>query len=269
MEQIFPPSKMLKSRPPTEGSLTEISWQSRVRVVLVETQDNLNIGSCARALSNLGFSRLYLVAPKNYDIRTAGKTACWARPLLLEAPVCATLEEALVGVQEVVAFSGRTCDSRHGQYTLPEWTTLYHQHGHPEVALVFGSEDDGLRKEHLEHARYVVRIPSFYKNPIFNLAQSVLLACYELSRPLVGGLTVASTNDEAKWEEYPILDEIVESVCLQTGYYRDGTPHPTPATVKNLLRRTRATSQEIRILIGLFSKINRTLKRQIGDTPGE
>ena len=257
---------MLKDRPLTEGSLLGAEWQSRVRVVLVESQDSLNIGSCARALANLGFSRLYLVAPRDYDVRAAGKTACWARPLLLEAPVCSTLEEALQGAQEVVAFSGRTCDARHGQYTLPDWSKLYHQHNCPEVALVFGSEDDGLRKEHLEHARYIVRIPSYYKNPIFNLAQSVLLACYELCRPAMEQLAESPKNTEARWEEYPVLDDIVQQVCLQTGYYREGTPHPTPATVKNLLRRTRATPQEMRILIGLFSKINRTLKRQTTGT---
>ena len=38
-------------------------------IILIEPQESLNIGSVARAMQNLGFSHLHLVAPRGYDLR--------------------------------------------------------------------------------------------------------------------------------------------------------------------------------------------------------
>lgn len=250
---------MLKDRPATPGSLPEVSWQNDVRIVLVDTQESLNAGSVARAMSNLSFSNLQLVNPRNWDLMTAGKTACWARPVLEAAGVHSSLEEATKGTQEVVALCGRATDNRHGNISLPEWVQQYHERGRPKLSLLFGSEDEGLSREQVAHARYVIRIPSNPKNPMFNLAQSVTITLWELSRPEFDNLVPAKSEKEVNWEEYPILDQIVEEVCTISGYYRDGTPHPTPTVVKQLLRRMRPNDHELRVMLGLFASVKRKL----------
>ena len=45
------------------SALTTLAEFDRVRVVLVATRNPLNIGAVARAMSNFGFLRLYLVNP--------------------------------------------------------------------------------------------------------------------------------------------------------------------------------------------------------------
>ena len=48
-----------------------MSWQDRLRVVLVQPRNPLNIGAAARAMLNFGFSNLWLVDPYDKAFRDA------------------------------------------------------------------------------------------------------------------------------------------------------------------------------------------------------
>ena len=228
-------------------------------VVLVEPQESLNIGSVARAMSNLGFTQLHLVAPRNFDVARARITAC-AGEGLLDRVVCHdSLEACLAPMQLVVGFSGQHGKHRPEHVLLPEWVTRYRGAPASSVALLFGPEATGLRTEHLAHCRWTVRIASASENPSFNLAQAVLLVLHELTR--ISWEHGTTPRERASMEQHYQLDRIVEEVLTRSEFYREGTPGPIPDLVKNMLRRVEPDPREMSVLMALFARINTALKR--------
>ena len=78
-----------------------------IRIVLVNTSHPGNIGGVARAMKNMGLTRLYLVAPKQYPDEQANWRAASAADVLEGAVVTSTLEEAIGDCQFVVGTSAR------------------------------------------------------------------------------------------------------------------------------------------------------------------
>ena len=130
------------------SSRTAVSLQN-VRVVLVNTSHPGNIGGAARAMKNMGLSRLVLVDPIEFPSSEAVARASGATDVLDDAQVVATLEEALVGCS--VAFGTSARDRRIPWPLLDPRETgavCVEQVGaDAEVALVFGREYAGLTNE--------------------------------------------------------------------------------------------------------------------------
>ena len=79
-----------------------------VRFVLVEPQFGGNVGSAARALKNLGFSRLVIVRPGCNPLGSQARTmAVEAGELLRRAEGHDRLDDALAGVGAVVGTTRR------------------------------------------------------------------------------------------------------------------------------------------------------------------
>ncbi|MES2463292.1 MAG: TrmH family RNA methyltransferase [Armatimonadota bacterium] len=257
-------------------------------VILVEPADSLNVGAVARAMMNLGFRHLHLVDPLNYDRPHARVTARRADPLLESMVFHDTFEQAIADMDEVVGLALRSGERPAHFVTLPQWTNaLPDKMGSPEetprkIALVFGPENSGLRNEHLDQCRWVIRIPSTEEFSAFNLAQSVLLVLYDISRVLSAELpheplpVVPPENRRSArkspairptWNEYFQLDRHLDGVMAETGFVREGSPQPVPALLKSLFRRLELTPQEMGILLAFFARIHAMLRR--GGVPGE
>lgn len=256
-----------------DGPMTKVLHKTQFdnfHVVLVEPEESLNIGAVARAMKNLGFSQLELVAPRDYRPERAAITARWATDdILASARVHATLEAALSPMQEVVGFSGREGKDRYN-LMLPDWAASLESKPPVRTALVFGPEDTGLRHDHVEHCRWLVRIPSTAEYPSFNLAQAVLLALFEITRKNWDVPAKEPSEHAPDWNQFYQLDRIVDKVLSDSGFYREGTPEPIPGLVKNLFRRIQPDKREIGVLLALFARIDRELlhRKQADEKPG-
>ena len=234
-------------------------------VILVEPAKSLNIGAVARAMMNLGFRNLHLVAPPQYDRERANVTACWAEPLLDTMQFHETFEDAISDMEEVVGLSGRSNKNQPHFVTLLDWTENLPSRPLRKTALVFGPEDNGLRQEHLNQCRWIIRIPSSEENPSFNLAQSVLLVLYEITQALPDAAlmpSVPAREAPTTWNDLYQLDHLLDSVMREGEFIRSGSPGSTPDIVKNFFRRMEITPQERAVLMGLFGRINSTLRRR-------
>jgi TrmH family RNA methyltransferase len=236
--------------------------QSAFHIVLVEPAKSKNIGAVARAMGNLGFEHLHLVAPREYDHEAAAVTALWATPLLETMQVHHTFTEAIAEMEQVVGFSERFGNNPAQFALLPQWVNRLSKQPIPKTALVFGPEDNGLRSEHLNLCRWIVRIPSTETYPSFNLAQSVLLVLYELYQMQAESLPLPEAVPHPTTNEYTQLDRYLDHIMQASGFIRDGSPSPTPERVKNIFRRTDLTQQEMATLLGLFRRIHNTLSRE-------
>ncbi len=249
-----------------------------MRVVLVEPRVSRNVGSVARAMANFGFRELCLVSPRDYDREQAGVTARDASPILDRASFHTTLADAVADCVDVVGFALRSGPSPARCTTLPDWAD---RRSPVKTALVFGPEDDDLRHEHLDLCRWIVRIPSHADFPSLNLAQSVLVALYELSRNTDSGRVheTVGLNDgtsrsrsaparvESSGDERPTandlaqLDRLIAQTMETTGFVRPGSPRTAARTVGTLLRRMDLDRGEVAALTALFGRINSTRGR--------
>jgi tRNA (cytidine32/uridine32-2'-O)-methyltransferase len=229
-----------------------------VVVVLVEVTDPRNIGAVARAMSNLATLELRLVNPAEFDVTLAQGVACWGRDLVMTCKRYGSLADAVADCHEVVGFASDSGRHRVPQLLLSEWVIQLDTRPERRVAFVFGSEENGLRREHFPLCQYLVRIPSSTDNPSYNLAQSVLLALYTI-RMHAGGY-VGETQPE--WPESAQLEPftaMVLDVAERAGFLNQNSPEHIRDLLVNLTRRGRVTTRELKILTGLVGMISRRL----------
>ena len=147
---------------------------ANIRIVLVNTSHPGNIGGAARAMKNMGLSRLYLVAPQEYPSDKAVWRSAGATDVLDDAVVVETLDEAIAGCSLVVGTSAR---ERRIPWPLLDprqcGESVWAEAGSHEVAIVFGREDRGLTNDELQKCHYHVAIPANPDYSSLNLAMAV------------------------------------------------------------------------------------------------
>lgn len=236
-------------------------------IVLVEPKESRNVGSVARAMQNLGFSHLHLVAPRGFDREQAMVTARDASVLFDSMTIHSEFASAIAHCEDVVGLALRKGANPAQYVTLPQWSVRLPEQAPRTTALVFGPEDDDLRLEHLNLCRWVVRIPSSAAYPSFNLAQSVLLTLYEITCSAPQETEPRLAAELPTWNDYAQLDRLIDSVMAESGFVRPGSPEPVPALVKNLFRRVSLTRHELSVLMALFGRINTGLQRKTSPPP--
>ena len=163
----------------------------RLKVVLVNPRNPLNIGAAARAMSNFGFFRLRVVNPYEAGYREA-RSAVGASEVLTNAEEFANIGAAVADCTLVI---GTTAvgerELHHRVKALPEAARimrkrLVSRHTPDNVAVLFGSERVGLSNEDLSHCHWLLRIPTRVEHRSMNLGQAVAICMYELARTTAG-----------------------------------------------------------------------------------
>ena len=144
----------------------------RVRVVLTGAKEPGNVGSVARAMKNMGLSRLYLVDPPDHTCGDRPKDgARFGRPYSMAPTVCESLEEALSGTVLSVGTTHRKrehFDVMYGPRHAAE--KLVSLPGDNEAALVFGREENGLTNDEMRLCSIIANIPTAHRYPSLNLS---------------------------------------------------------------------------------------------------
>jgi len=223
-----------------------------VRFVLVEPQYAGNTGSTARALKNLGFSRLVLVRPEfRLDDPEARKMAVDARDVLAAARICDDLDEALDGAQATIGTSRRT-----GKHRRPHWRLdpfapqLARLAAAGELAIVFGREDSGLNDGELDRCTHLVHLPASPDYGSFNLAQAVLLVAYELRRAVLepDADPLEPAADHAAREA---MYGQMQAALLAIGFLHRDSTLSIMRQFRRLFGRARLTPHDVQLLRGL------------------
>lgn len=157
----------------------------KLAIVLVEPQGDANIGAAARAMKNFGFTDLRLVDPVPHLTSPAFTWAVDARDVLDAARVYSSLDDALADVGYAAAFTRRIGRGRKRQMLIADAAPVIAARADDGgAAIVFGREDKGLSNAEIRRCDAIVEIPTSAKLPSINLAQSVLLGCYEVRRAI-------------------------------------------------------------------------------------
>ncbi|MFC0708513.1 tRNA (cytosine(32)/uridine(32)-2'-O)-methyltransferase TrmJ [Azorhizophilus paspali] len=244
-----------------------------IRVVLVNTSHPGNIGGAARAMRNMGLSRLYLVAPEDFPSGEAVARASGATDILDNAQVVATLEEALVGCTLALGTSAR---DRRIPWPLLDprecAATCLEQVGQgAEVALVFGREYAGLTNEELQRCQFHVHIPSDSSFSSLNLAAAVQVLVYEVRMAWLAAEGVPSKQEKlettamlnslpATMDELELFYGHLESTLVEIGFLDPEKPRHLMSRLRRLYGRSGISKLEMNILRGILTETQKAAR---------
>ena len=158
---------------------------SNLKVILVEPNGPLNVGSVARLCSNFEVEELRIVSPK-CDIFSleAKKMALKGQKYIDTCKIFDNLENAIFDCDLVLASCGRIDESKDSFFESSEeifnWIVSFKKINN--LAIIFGREDRGLTNNELLLANKTFNIPTSHNNPSLNLSHAVSIVLYELNK---------------------------------------------------------------------------------------
>ena len=237
----------------------------RIRIVLIETSHPGNIGAVARAMKNMGLTRLYLVSPEQFPDPQATWRAVSAADVLESAQVVATLDEAIGDCSFVVGASAK--DRR-----IP-WPVLDARRAageigaaseQGEVAMLFGREDNGLANEELMRCNLHLAIPTSDAYSSLNLAMAVQVVSYELH--MLAAADKLPAEPDREWDAAPATQENMERFFVhleqtlsEIGFLNPAAPRQLMPRLRRLYSRIRLDEMELNILRGMLTETQKRI----------
>jgi len=243
--------------------MSRLSLLKHVEVVLVRPTHPGNMGAVARAMHNMGLSRLVLVAPASDPLGPEARAMAHRSFHLLEAArVVASLGEAVGHCGLVVGTTGkkprrqpRPVDVR---AAAPEILAYGERN---RVALVFGPEATGLTTAEMALCHRLVTVPAAPENPSLNLAQAVLLVGYELRRAAQEE-GPAPKRALASARELEGFYEHMARVLLEIGFLKPPADAAAFRALRRIFSRADLSAREVRMLRGIFRQVQWALRNR-------
>ena len=242
-----------------------------IKIVLVNTSHPGNIGATARAMKNMGLSRLALVNPVEFPSGVAVGRAASALDVLEQAEVVNTLGEAIADCALVIGSSARSRSLPWPMLT-PEQSAakLIKESQSAKVALVFGREDSGLNNEELQLCHFHVQIPASPEYSSLNLAAAVMVLCYEIRRAVLRGEEAGDKAEVEYWdqeratiEQVEYFYEHLERVLVEIDFHDPDNPRQLMQRMRRLFGRVRIDAMEMNILRGILTNIEHKIKGRL------
>lgn len=227
---------------------------SNVRVVLVRPRGAANVGAVARAMKNMGLRELVLVHPALMKSFWARAMAAHAEDVLHSVRQTDTLGAAVTdcglvvgttcrgGIYRIAAESPRVASSRIAAAATTN-----------RVALVFGPEDHGLSNDDLTACHQLIVIPTDSAYPSLNLAQAVMVCCYELHLAAVDEPQVS--RELAPAEQVDLMFQKLQAAFRSIGFLHPDNPAHIMFAFRRFLGRAGLEEREVNILLGLARQI--------------
>lgn len=251
---------------------------NKVRVVLVNTSHPGNIGGAARAMKNMGLSRLVLVDPKEFPSGDARARASGADDILEQAQVVASLEQALAGCSLVLGTSARDrrlpwplVNPRDAAQVVLENLRTDEQ---ADIALVFGREHAGLTNDELHQCQYHIHIPSDESFSSLNLAAAVQVLTYEVRMAWLAAseqpLCMESVERTGPLGSGPATHEALElfyghlqRTLIDIEFLDPDKPRHLMTRLRRLFGRSQLSKSEVNILRGILTETQKAARGEL------
>ncbi|MBI5166056.1 MAG: RNA methyltransferase [Magnetospirillum sp.] len=240
-------------------------------VILVRPQLSENIGTAARAMLNCGLTDLRLVEPKaGWLSERAFAAASGADRVLLAARAFDSTAAAVGDLARVWATTARNrfmvkpVDSPRAAAAVMRAASA----AGSRFGVLFGPERTGLENEDVSLADTVLNVPLNPDYTSLNLAQCVLLVCYEWYQAGVAEAPAAMTKGAepvASKEKLMGFFDHLERELDACGFLRVKEKRPVMVrNIRNLFQRALLTGQEIQTLHGIVHELV-TYRRRKGE----
>jgi TrmH family RNA methyltransferase len=221
----------------------------RVDVVLVRPARPANVAAACRAMKNMGLGSLVLVEAEPVA-EPARALAYGAWDVLDAARHARSLAEAVGGAALVAATSGRN----EGGSVAPRAFAHDAPAGQGRIAVVFGPEATGLRRDELDLCPWRIHIPTAAEHSSLNLAQAVMVVAYEIH--LSAGAPVEVRPEPAPQAAFEGAVTALGEALLAVGYLNPQGPDAILAELRRLLARAAPTAREVALLRGLARQVH-------------
>ena len=234
-----------------------------LKIILVEPNGPINVGSIARLCSNFNVSELRVISP-NCDIYglDSKKMAMKGISYLNNCMVYESLSNALLDCDLVLATYGRISLSKEERQSslqeVSQWINKFKNI--KNLAIIFGREDRGLSNDELLLAQKVFTIET-NNNPSLNLSHAVSIVLYELCKGI--------KHKDAKYKKVinlasPIHIENtfkdLDKLLLKIGYLLPHTSKSKINKFKKYILKAETSQLELDTLRGIIHQINWALK---------
>ena len=219
-----------------------------VKFILVRPRNSSNVGAALRAIANFGFRQLAVVNMWKFDEEEASMLAASVSPLLQDIIFYNNLEEAIADTTLAIGTTARK-RGKHRRITIEQLKNLIEEHKNEKIAILFGSEKTGLTADELNHCDYYVKIETDEEFPSLNLAQSVAIIAYEISKCFKKEPVIIAPQKLTKEIINKIL-EYLEKILILSEAPENGTKN-TLKTVREVLGRGDVTEKEGKIILWL------------------
>ena len=225
------------------------------RFILIGTSHPGNVGAAARAIKVMGFSELWLVAPRDPQAATRDEAvamASGATDVLAATRVVATLPEALEGVSYLCATAMTPRDFGPPTFAPRALFATLATSPH-RVAFLFGSERFGLGNDDVYRCHACLSIPTRNDYGSLNLAQAVQLIAYDWREALGGFDVEPRTTDPALADAASVqgLLEHWQRTLVEIGFLDPAAPKKLMPRLNQLIDRAELRREEVDILRGI------------------
>ncbi len=226
--------------------------------VLFRPRSAGNIGAAARALKNMGFADLRIVAARQPGGAAALRMAVHGRDVLGKARVFPDLKSAIADCTVTVGTTAREgfyrSAARPPHEAIAELAALAPPN---RIVFIFGPEDFGLTNRELKLCQSLITIPASPDYRSLNLAQALLLVAYELR--LACAATPAMENAAAlrfaAAAEVDAMFERMARALVRIGFLPADNPDHIMFAIREIFGRAGLAPRELDILNGIAHQI--------------
>ena len=242
---------------------------SNLKIVLVEPNGSLNVGSIARLCANFQVSELRIISPNcNIYSLEAKKMALKGQKYLDNCEIFNNLEQAIIDCDLVLASCGRlevkTDTILESPEDISEWISSFKRINN--LAILFGREDRGLTNKELLLAHRIFNIPTSQYYPSLNLSHAVAILLYELNKPFKRNFKKGSkVFDLASVKQINESFLEIEEMLMKAGYLLEHTSSAKISKFKKYILRANTSINEMNILRGIVHQINWFMKSSKND----
>lgn len=242
-----------------------------VSVILVGSLYARNIGSTARAMTNMGVRDLVLINPVASINLEARQAAASGQEPLKELRIYSSLKEYFTdnppGIRlGLSARDGKNRKTRLIKSVLTDIKKSQVQNKTKSISLqlIFGPEDHGLSAKDLEHCHEVAKLPTYGINTSLNLSQAVLLTLF-ICRQIFGGGIEASPDpiylkSKISGKAHLLPEQALKDWLLKLGFDLSRPKTNALIVLRRILLGNRPTEKELRILEAILFQTLRKLE---------
>ncbi len=235
---------------------------SNVNIILVKTSHPGNIGSTARAMKVMGLKNLVLVGPKKFPSVEAYSLAVGCKDILKNAKITTKISDALQFSQINIGFTSRKRKANLSTLSMDDCIDLIIKNQTKKISVLFGNEQSGLSNDELLMCDHLVLIPTFKEYKSLNLSAAVQIFSYELFKRSFSKVERSDNKDKlATTKEKNFFFNQFLNLLTNTKFITEKNTKSLTKKIHILFNKAKLDSDEINILLGIISSINKKIKK--------
>lgn len=227
-------------------------------IILVRPQMGENIGACARAMKNFDFFKeLRIVSPRDgWPNPKAISNAAGGSDIIEAAKVFDNLYDAVKDIEYLYACTARPRDMNIDSVEIKDLNKSFNLN--LKTGLIFGPENSGLSNDEVAISNKIIYIDANPRFSSLNLAQAVMLACYEMQN--ANNLdSFSNIQDLATKDEIEMLLDHLFAELENRKFFKVAEKKPImKRNIKNLFHRIdKLSKSEVQTLRGIVSELTK------------